>query len=254
MEEHIRKPSWFLYLTEAIRAFIDLIRCLWFLKSYRYAHIGDARPIVVIPGLTASDLSMTLLRRFLKKHGFTNVYPWGLGRNLGDLNNIAVLSDKIEKLYAQHQQKVTLIGWSLGGVFAREIAKQKPHMVHQLITMGSPFGDPQAPNHARWVFEYLQDVRKIDKTWETQIPLPAPIPTTAIYSKQDGIVPWETCKEAQEDVLHRNIEVRGSHFGLPVNSLVFRVLIEALEAKNTEGGTYSTTTDKTSRAISETII
>jgi hypothetical protein len=232
MTEHIQKPSWFLYFTEFFRATIDFVKCLWFLKSYRYENIGNDHPIMVVPGLTASDLSMSLLRKFLKNHGFTNVYPWGLGRNLGDLKNIGILSDKIENLYAQHGQKVTLIGWSLGGVFIREIAKEKPYMVCRLITLGSPFAAIDAPNHAKWVFELLQDVSHVDKDWEAQIPRPAPVPTTAFYSKHDGIVPWQSCMELKEDALHRNVEVHSSHFGFGVNAQVYKLMLEVLKAKS----------------------
>ena len=222
----IQKPAWWLYLTEAIRACIELIRCLIFLWKYPYPKVGHARPIVVIPGLTASDLYTTLLRRFIHRHGFEHVYPWGLGRNLGRMESVAVLSDRMEQLFEQHRQKITLIGWSLGGVFAREVAKHKPHLIEQVITLGSPFADTEAPNHARWVYELLNDVKAIDSSLLAQIPEPAPVRTTAIYSKQDGVVPWEVCRERQTDALHQNLEVQGSHFGLPFNVQVYKLLIE----------------------------
>lgn len=223
----ISKPSWFLYLTEGIRAFIDFLRCIFYLSYYDYKKIGDERPIIVVPRLTTSDLSMGLLRRFLKKHHFTHVYPWGLGRNWGHLDRITLLSEKVEQLHAQHQQKVTLIGWSLGGVFCREIAKQKPEIIAQLITMGSPFGDEKAPNNALWLYQILHDMTKIDPVWWSQIPQPAPVPTTAIFTKNDGIVPWQVCRE-QEDELHKNAEVSCSHFGLPVCPDVLKIVLKVL--------------------------
>lgn len=228
MEENIQKPSWFLYLTEGIRATMEFLRCIFHLMFYKYEKIGDDRPIIVVPGLTTSDLSMALLRRFLTKHGFNNVYPWGLGRNWGHLENIPQLADKLEQIYEKHHQKVTFIGWSLGGVYAREIAKQKPDLVRQLITLGSPFAQPDAPNHALWVYRLLNDVTQIDPIFWAQIPQPAPIPTTAIFSKRDGILPWQICQE-KEDNLHQNIEVECSHFGLPMHREVLNIVINGLK-------------------------
>ncbi|MFN8355264.1 MAG: alpha/beta hydrolase [Spirosomataceae bacterium] len=222
----IQKPAWWLYCTEAIRACIELIGCLFFLWRYRFQRVGHQAPIVIIPGLTTSDSYTALLRWFIRKHGFEHVYPWGLGRNWGKMQYVSQLTEKMEALFEQHQQKITLIGWSLGGVFAREIAKNKPDLIEQVITLGSPFADTDAPNHARWVYELLNDVKAIDSTLLAQIPEPAPVRTTAFYSKQDGVVPWEVCKEHQEDELHTNIEVRGSHFGFPFNVQIYKFLIE----------------------------
>lgn len=222
----IHKPSWWLYFTEPIRAFVELIRCAFFLWKYRYQNVGNQTPIVVIPGLTASDFYTKLLCRFIRKHGFVNVYPWGLGRNLGKMESVGLLLDKMETLFERHQQQITLIGWSMGGVYAREVAKTKPDLIEQVITLGSPFADMDAPNHARWVYELLNDVSALDSSLLAQIPEPAPVRTTAIFSKQDGILPWEICQERNQDELHKNLEVRGSHFGLPFNVQIFKLLIE----------------------------
>lgn len=231
MATNIQKPSWFLHLTEPMRAMADLVRCLFYMWRFRYGASTDDRPILVVPGFLASDLSTGVLRRFLKKNGYRHAYPWKLGRNLGDMSIIPVLSEQLEQLYAQHQQKVTLIGWSLGGVLAREIAKQKPDRVAQLITLGSPFADLEAPNHARWVFDLLYDENDVDKAWLSQVSIPAPVPTIALFSKKDGIVPWQACMEPKEDALHRNIEVESSHFGFGANPEVFEVVLAVLRGK-----------------------
>ena len=126
---------------------------------------------------------------------------------------------------------MSIIGWSLGGVFAREIAKRKPKLIRQIITLGSPFNGITMPNNAMWLYELLTDGRgteDVDPDLLKELPKPAPVPTTAIYSKEDGVVPWETCLEDVEDELHQNIQVRGSHLGLGVNPAVLEIIKDRL--------------------------
>ncbi len=227
-DETIKKPSTFLHTTEIIRAAGDLVSGFFYLSTYRYIKSATPRPVLLVPGLINTDFSMILLRRFIRKHGYAAVYGWGLGRNWGNLDDIKTLSEKIEKIYDNHQQKITLIGWSLGGIYVRELAKQKPELVEQIITIGSPFAKPYAPNHATWIFNLLKRFDKIDKKLWAELPIPAPVRTTAIYSKQDGVVPWQACMELIEDDSHTNIEVNGSHFGFPVNPAVFKIVGERI--------------------------
>lgn len=224
---NIKKPSWILNLTEGIRATFEIIKCLFFLLFYRYPKQRNNKPVLVVPGLLTSDISTYLMRRFIQKHGHT-AYGWTLGRNLGNIDGLKVLSNILEQLYQTHQQKVTLIGWSLGGIYVRELAKEKPHLVDQIITMGSPFAAPDAPNHALWVYNFFNKSQKIDPVWWAQLPSPAPVRTTAIYSKFDGIVPWQACMEKIEDDTHRNVQVSGSHFGFPFNVVVLKTIITLL--------------------------
>lgn len=225
----IKKPSLWLHLTEGIRSTFEFIHCLFFLAFYSYSVKGDLRPVMVVPGFLTNDFSTTLMRHFIRKSGFT-VYGWDLGTNLGNLEDLKTLSARLDSIHQKHQRKVTLIGWSLGGIYVRELAKEKPQLVEQVITMGSPFAEPDAPNRAVWVYNLFNDFEKIDHSWKAQVPNPAPVRTTAIYSKKDGIVPWEACREKQEDALHQNIEVKCSHVGLPVCPAVLRVIAKRLQA------------------------
>ncbi|MCU0339839.1 MAG: alpha/beta hydrolase [Spirosomaceae bacterium] len=225
--KEIQKPSWFLYATEAIRAIIEWLRALFFMAFYQYPNLGKGRPVLVVPGFLGSDWSTGMLRKFLQKLGFT-AYGWGLGQNLGDLQDIDRLVQKVANIQTQHQQKVILIGWSLGGIYVREIAKRRPENVAQVFTLGSPFAAPDAPNHAVWIFNLFNDFGKIDPHFREQVPSPAPVRTTALYSYQDGIVPWEACRELQEDELRQNILVKSSHIGFVRNAQVFQVLVERL--------------------------
>lgn len=226
--QNIKKPSWFLNLTEIFRAIIDLLRGLIFRVSYKTKMSDDRHPVLIVPGFLGSDFSTSFLRKFITEMGHP-AFGWGLGRNLGDLEDLVRLTQNLEKIYAKYNQKVTLIGWSLGGVYARELAKQNPQLVHQVITLGSPFKGLNAPNHARWVFDLMGKEDQLSPEEMAKIPEPAPVLTTAVYTKQDGIVPWQMCMEDEEDSLHRNIEVWGSHCGLIFNPKVLEIVVAQLQ-------------------------
>ncbi|MEZ4903487.1 MAG: alpha/beta hydrolase [Spirosomataceae bacterium] len=228
--KNIPRPSFFLYLTEAIRAIFDIGRGLVFRLTHQIKSVDSNAPVLVVPGFLGSDFSTAFLRKFITDLGFPT-YGWGLGRNLGDLNELAILVEKLEAIQAKHQQKVTLIGWSLGGVYVREMAKQKPELVRQVITMGSPFRDIEAPNHARWIYDLIGK-KGLDAKFLATIPLPAPVSTLAIYTKQDGVVAWKTCMEEQ-DMQHRNLKVWGSHTGLVFNPLVCEAIEKELLKNDT---------------------
>ena len=129
---------------------------------------------------------------------------------------------------------MSLIGWSLGGVFAREIAKARPDLIRQVITLGSPFQNVSDANNVSWIYTLIsggKSVKDNNKALLNNLPLPASVPTTAIYTKEDGIVPWHACMESKEDELHQNIQVRGSHCGLGINTSVFWIIADRLKHK-----------------------
>jgi pimeloyl-ACP methyl ester carboxylesterase len=227
MNESIKKPSWFLHLTEIFRAIIETIRGYFFTKRRQYVNIGHGVPVMVVPGLLSSDRATTILRKFLHKSGF-KVQGWEMGTNLGRMQSLEVLRQKVEQLSDTTGQKVILIGWSMGGIFSREIAKQIPDKVKYLITVGSPFANLQAPNHAKWIFNLLNKESEIDQVFARQIPVSAKVPTLCLYSKQDGIVPWQACMENCEDELHASREIRSSHFGMGANPQVLREIEDYL--------------------------
>ena len=219
--------------SEVFRAMYDFKKSADFIKSYHMEGAGDGHPVIVIPGFLGSKANTIRLRKFINKLGYTS-YDWGLGTNLGNLEDIKALIDLIDKTAAKHQQKVTLIGWSLGGVYARELAKMKSDIVRQCITLGAPFADIDAPNHASWLIDWLQGDVRLDPNYTDlleQLPDPAPVPSTAIYSKEDGVVSWEVCREPVEDHFHQNVEVKGSHLGLPINASVWYLISDRLRYK-----------------------
>ena len=226
-----KRPSLFWLATEIGRAATEAGISIPFRKWLPAQANGDGHPVLILPGFMASDLSTTPLRKFLKKNGY-NALPWSIGRNIANVEHLPILLKKIEDLHRSTGQKVSLIGWSLGGVYARQLAKERPQMVRQLITLGSPFRGVNQANNAAWLYDILVERKKIEEAAPELIhefPKPAPVPTTAIYTKEDGIVPWQLCREEIETYYRQNIQVRGSHFGLAVNPSVLKIIVDRLQ-------------------------
>ena len=181
---------------------------------------GDGHPVLVLPGLYASDSSTFVLRRYLKALGY-QVHPWKLGRNWGPSTEIRQgIRDRFKELSQRYQRRVSIVGWSLGGIYARELAREHPSLVRQVITLGSPFG-------AGYRVEGEPDAKLA-----ARLRPPPPVPCTAIYSKTDGVVPWEACLELETPHTD-NIEVQASHIGMGVNALVLWVIADRLaQAEN----------------------
>lgn len=233
----MEKPSFVLYCTELFRSSWERLTSKYYRSTYHPKEKADGRPILVIPGIITSDRSTRGLRTFLDKLGYTT-YPWGLGTNMGHFQrHLSQLELLIQKIKAEHSQKVILIGWSLGGIYARELAKNIPEDIREVITLGSPFAGVNEPNHAMWIFALVQKITKRkppDSRWLATIKNPAPVKTTAIYSKQDGIVPWQACMEVIQDNQHKNIEVRGSHTGFGYNKEVLIIIERTLGRSKNE--------------------
>lgn len=176
---------------------------------------GNGQPVLVLPGLITSDRATVALRQFLQSKGFST-YGWDQGRNFGPLPGVeAGMIARIEELYEKYGQTVSLVGWSLGGIYARQLAKMMPKKVRQVVTLGSPFrGDPRATNAWR-VYQMAsgQTVDESDRHMGGAMHKAPPVPTTAIYSKTDGICAWQNCIEKESDTTE-NIEVKASHCGL----------------------------------------
>lgn len=198
---------------------------------------GDGHPVIVIPGFLASDRSTGLLRTFLKMKKY-QAEGWEMGRNLGThiTDGEHLISDallnRVLQTYETRQRKVSLIGWSLGGILAREIARIMPECIRQVISLGSPFNGPQgaAPAAAR-IFKVLNgDVAEKDPDAMARMLMPPPVPSSAIYSRTDGVAHWQACRDdwAHDAIQSENIEVRGSHMGLGHNAQVLWIIANRL--------------------------
>ena len=193
---------------------------------------GEPHPVMVLPGFSAGDESTLMLRRFLTQLNY-KALPWLQGTNTG---RPELLDGAMRRFFRMHHafgSKVSLIGQSLGGVFAREIARQFPDAVRCVVTLGSPYGASGKESTNRMVMELFERMSGMTVD-EMRALMPEergreglPIPTTSIYSKQDGVVGWQTCIEPETD-LSENIRVLGSHSGMAMNPDVLRVIADRL--------------------------
>lgn len=232
----IKAPSALLALTELPRAIAEwgsLAVSMGTLLAT--APRGDGHPVLVLPGFMTSDTSTRVLRRFLKSLGY-DAHTWNLGRNLGPRAIGAQGEKLVERLREVHEatgQKVSLVGWSLGGVMARLLSRRAPDAIRQVITLGSPFnGSPKSSNV--WRLYELMSGSKVDgvhtQDMIAEIAAPPLVPFSAIYSKADGVVAWETCQDAPT-ATSESIEVHGSHIGLGVNPSVLYAVADRLAQK-----------------------
>jgi pimeloyl-ACP methyl ester carboxylesterase len=189
---------------------------------------GDGGPVLVLPGFGASDASTLALRGVLRWLGH-DARGWGLGTNGGDLR---VLVPRVVALAArladERGRALRLVGWSLGGVIAREVARERPDLAERVVTMGSPVvGGPKYTAAARTYRRRGFDLDAIERTAAERERVPIRRPITAIYSKSDGIVAWQACVDrTSPDVEH--VEVTATHLGMGFDPRVQRIVAERL--------------------------
>jgi hypothetical protein len=218
---HLKRPDVMHTLLEG-RAILELgastLALPWLLRAPK----GTRHGIMVLPGFLAGDTSTAVLRRFLKIKGY-HAEGWKLGRNSGqhleDSPRLVskTLLERVLNFYRDTQGPVTLIGWSLGGIMAREVARLMPEQIRQVITLGSPFQGPQvAAPIASKMFRFMNRKRlNKDFVMPEQFRERIHVPCTAIYSRSDGIAHWHGCRhhDIQPGELAEDIEVKTSHFG-----------------------------------------
>jgi len=210
----LRPPSRTLMFLEG-RALPELGAFLGALPLLGLAPHGDGHPVLVLPGLVASDTSTRPLRTFLRSRGYA-VSGWRQGRNLGLRPGVQhAMVDLVHELNDTHGRKVSLVGWSLGGLYARQLAKMMPKRVRQVITLGSPFASHPKATNAWRVYEMASGRRAEDEDprFGGTLASAPPVPTTAIFSRTDGICAWQGCRE-QTSTMAESIEVESSHCGM----------------------------------------
>lgn len=193
---------------------------------------GDGHPVIVLPGFMGGDESTLLLRRFLTTLGY-KALPWLQGNNLGRPELLEGAMRRFYRAWQAYGTPISLVGQSLGGVFSREIARQFPEATRCVITLGSPFAATEHGNTSPFVarlFEEMsglsvEEMRALSGKLDPLTPLS--VPSTAIYSKRDGVVAWDTCIE-RDSHLAESIEVQGSHSGMAVSPDVLHVVADRL--------------------------
>jgi pimeloyl-ACP methyl ester carboxylesterase len=213
MSDGIAPPHRMLLWLEG-RALVELAAVIPALPFLRRASRGDGHPVLVYPGLGANDFSTRTMRAFLRDRGY-HVHGWKLGTNLGPTPERAeAMVVRLHDIHARHGRRVSLIGWSLGGIYARELARRHPELVRQVITLASPFRDVDAVNIPRFLRRNAESRPLPDQeALRARLAAPLAVPSTALYSRTDGIVAWQSCRE-DEGPERENIEIMSSHLGI----------------------------------------
>lgn len=227
-------PSRLLTLAEPGRAFAELASFYALRPAMATLPHGDGHGVLVLPGFFASDTSTGPMRSLLDSLGY-RTSGWNLGRNLRvDNGRVQAMAELLDGFHEETGGKVSLIGWSLGGVFARELAKMMPDKVRQVISLGSPISDDRNHTNARRLFEYInghqpEPLREGRFNGLGEAP---PVPTTSILTRGDGVVHWRGSVQAPGDHPQtENIEVHASHCGLGVNPTVMIAIADRLAQK-----------------------
>ena len=233
MDEILEAPAASGVIREA-RGLIELPRLLWRFPSLARQPRGNREPVMILPGYGAGDGSTAILKIYLQLLGY-RVRGWGLGRNLSE---VADLLPRILKRLASFSrrsdhQTVTIIGWSLGGYLARELARERPDLVRQVITLGTPVvGGPKYTVVADSYRKRGIDIDAIaaEVEWRSNA-APLETPVLAIYSRADAIVAWQACIDRQTPNVE-HVEVKTTHFGFGFSPEVFRVIAQRLAQAN----------------------
>lgn len=205
-----RRPG-LLAATEPVRALASAGAFAAGLPLLQLAPRGEHHPVLVLPGLMASDASTRVLRTWLRRLGYP-VVGWELGRNRGPTQEILdALPRLLDRLAAEHGTAVSIVGQSLGGIFARTLARRVPRQVRQVVSLGSPFGSGHVdPGRAR-----------------RSPAAPLPVPSTAVYSRWDGVVDWRACRQ-EAGPRSENVAVHASHLGMGHDPAVLWVIADRL--------------------------
>lgn len=211
-----RRPALSLLASEPARATLEAWQALlhWHKTP---AQTGQGHTVVLFPGLGTDGLTLWPLRRHLERAGF-RALDWGQGFNTGPKGDVDAW---LEQLAASLHERVapareiSFVGWSLGGFYARELAKHWHDRVHHVITIGTPFNGSADDTNVGWLFRLLNGRRPPDEdALRQRLAEPPPVPTVSLYSRRDGVVAWEACTHGRRWPLARDIEVQASHMGM----------------------------------------
>ena len=205
--------------------------------AHRSAPPGDGHPVLLVPGFLRGESYMQPLYRFLVGRNYA-VHGWRLGVNLGPTDRaLDGLGERLDEIVARHGRKVSLVGHSLGGALARLLAKQRPEIVRQLIVLTSPIRVPTASQ--------LEPIYRLLAVWHSAsspglyqtFNEPPAVPVTAVYTRADGIVAWQSCLEV-EGSRRENIEIKGAHSTMPRSPAAWRIIADRLAQPEGEWRPY----------------
>lgn len=198
------------------------------------SEVGAGRPVLVIPGFSATDGATSRLRSHLRRHGF-HVHGWGQGRNIGLTDRLVDgLDERFASLRDRHGDPISIVGWSFGGLLARSLAHRYPDDVRQIVCLASPWRADGERTRATAMFERSRaryGIADRARDLVDQARRPVPVPTTAVWSRSDGVVPWRGCRVDETDhaTVAENVEVVSSHVGMASSPLVLSVVLDRLQ-------------------------
>jgi len=231
--DSIGPPPLGLFVVEQARALAEFANFRARRGLFKRTLPGDGHAVMVLPGFLAGDYSTAPLRRFLHKLRY-DTHGWKEGVNLGpDPEMIERIGARLVEIHERQGRKISLVGWSLGGIYARELARSHHARVRNVITLGTPLRDVTATHAARLVS--LRAGRSPDQLDEIRSRLrrPIPVPCTSIYSKTDGVVNWRSCIQDLGPE-RESIEVQCSHTGMGFHPAVLAIVADRLALP--EGG------------------
>jgi pimeloyl-ACP methyl ester carboxylesterase len=229
-------PPKLIYTALEGRALFEAAALPYFLPLLATTPRGDGHPVLLIPGFVATDATMTGMRVFLRSRGY-HVENWGFGQNTGfKLKFSQALEQKVRYLHHKYQRKVSVVGWSLGGVYAYYVAHAAPECVRTVISLGSPMRfdaeNLTVPMAVKMLYRYfahpMGPVAHLSNVRAKVLKEPPPVPSTCVYSDTDGVVPRDAARIKEYDGQHENVWVPGSHIGLGMNAAVMWIVADRL--------------------------
>ncbi len=221
-----------------LRVFFEMAALPWTLPVLSAAPHGDGHPVLLLPGFMGSETSLIALEVYLRQRGYA-VETWGLGRNVGfHARHAQALEQKIRHMHHQAGRKVSLVGWSLGGVFSLYGAHQVPECVRSVVTLGSPLsvdpGGSASPPLVKAMYRLIAhpagpSVHEMQpRARKLRERKALPMPLSCLYSLSDGVVPPQEATIDGDPALHENVRVPGSHVGLGFNAVVLWIVADRL--------------------------
>lgn len=230
MPADCRRPNLFSSLRE-FGTPLEFLRFPGAIPSLLDVPRGDGRSIILLPGYQSPEIAMRPLAIYLNAIGY-RAETWGLGVNTGNVDGLAEsFGARLVEISEVRREPITVIGWSLGGVIARETARLNQDHVREIVTLGTPLiGGPKYTSvGAVFARQNGIDLDEFEKYVHEINSLGLPQPITSIYSKSDGVVGWKAAIDVYNPQA-RNIEIRSTHFGLGTNSRAWKIIAETLGA------------------------
>lgn len=235
INKRIESPPLFNVLLET-RSVIEWVSMFGIYPLIPKHKASKNKPVLLMPPYLGNDNSTAFVRHYLRSVGF-KTYKWDLGVNMINSKSLPKLIEKLDEIYESHQEKVSLVGWSGGGIFAKIIANRHPDKVEQLITIGSPvWGVKNMRTPLIRSMEFLRGrkLRERNNKFIKELEEIPAVPVTCIYTKTDGLLPWKHCMEAETLRKNiKNIEVFGSHCGMGANASVLLTVANSLNTNIT---------------------